>query len=80
MGANAEAFRPGAPVHPTMPLIEGTDGVNKMRIARNHRGITEPLRNIRQGMSISDGLMWRYMRFYLLLTSKTEVGNGPLAG
>ena len=47
----------------TMPLLEGTDGVNKMsKSLRNHIGITEPPGQIfGKLMSISDDLMWRYI-------------------
>jgi len=47
----------------TMPLLEGTDGVNKMsKSLGNYIGITEPP-NEQFGklMSISDELMWRYI-------------------
>jgi tyrosyl-tRNA synthetase len=46
----------------TMPLLEGTDGVQKMsKSLGNYVGINEPP-NEQFGkiMSISDGLMWRY--------------------
>jgi tyrosyl-tRNA synthetase len=51
----------------TMPLIEGTDGVQKMsKSYGNYIGITEPPREMfGKVMSISDSLMWRY---YELLT------------
>ena len=53
------------------PLLEGTDGVNKMsKSLGNYIGITEaPETMFGKVMSISDDLMWRY---YLLLTDKTE--------
>jgi tyrosyl-tRNA synthetase len=46
----------------TMPLLEGTDGVNKMsKSLGNYIGITEPpLEMFGKIMSISDDLMWRY--------------------
>jgi len=46
----------------TMPLLEGTDGVNKMsKSLGNTIGITEPPEEIfGKMMSISDDLMWRY--------------------
>ena len=55
----------------TTPLLEGTDGVNKMsKSLGNYIGITEPPDVMfRKVMQISDELMWRY---YLLLTDKTE--------
>ena len=46
----------------TMPLLEGTDGVNKMsKSLGNYIGITEPPESMfGKIMSISDDLMWRY--------------------
>jgi len=46
----------------TMPLLEGTDGVNKMsKSLGNYIGISEPAAEIfGKIMSISDELMWRY--------------------
>ncbi len=46
----------------TMPLLEGTDGVNKMsKSLGNYIGINEAPENIfGKVMSISDELMWRY--------------------
>ncbi|NJD25768.1 MAG: tyrosine--tRNA ligase [Betaproteobacteria bacterium] len=46
----------------TMPLLEGTDGVNKMsKSLGNYIGISEGPREIfGKVMSISDDLMWRY--------------------
>ncbi|HYX54189.1 MAG TPA: tyrosine--tRNA ligase, partial [Candidatus Limnocylindrales bacterium] len=51
----------------TMPLLEGTDGVQKMsKSYGNYIGINEPPQEIYgKVMSISDQLMWRY---YELLT------------
>ena len=51
----------------TMPLLEGTDGVQKMsKSYGNYIGINEPPQEIYgKVMSISDELMWRY---YELLT------------
>ena len=45
-----------------MPLLEGTDGVQKMsKSLDNHIGITSPPEEMYgRTMSISDGLMWRY--------------------
>jgi len=53
------------------PLLEGTDGVNKMsKSLGNYIGITEaPEVMFGKVMSISDDLMWRY---YLLLTDKSQ--------
>ena len=47
----------------TMPLLEGLDGVNKMsKSLGNYVGIAEPANEIfGKLMSISDGLMWRYI-------------------
>jgi tyrosyl-tRNA synthetase len=46
----------------TMPLLEGTDGINKMsKSLGNYIGISEPAETIfGKLMSISDELMWRY--------------------
>ncbi len=54
----------------TMPLLEGTDGVQKMsKSYGNYIGITEaPQEMFGKVMSISDDLMWRY---YELLTDVT---------
>ncbi len=51
----------------TMPILEGTDGVNKMsKSLNNYIGISEaPQEMFGKLMSISDKLMWRY---YNLLT------------
>ena len=59
----------------TMPLLEGTDGVQKMsKSYGNYIGITEPPQEIfGKVMSISDDLMWRY---YELLTDVTEAEIG----
>jgi tyrosyl-tRNA synthetase len=53
----------------TMPLLEGTDGVQKMsKSLRNYIGISEaPEEMFGKVMSISDDLMWRY---YELLSDK----------
>jgi tyrosyl-tRNA synthetase len=53
-----------------MPLLEGTDGVQKMsKSLGNYIGINEPPQEIfGKVMSISDDLMWRY---YELLTDRT---------
>jgi len=47
----------------TMPLLEGTDGVDKMsKSLGNYVGISEPPQTIfGKLMSISDELMWRYI-------------------
>ncbi len=51
----------------TTPLLEGTDGVDKMsKSLGNYIGVTEPPETMyAKLMSISDDLMWRY---YVLLT------------
>jgi tyrosyl-tRNA synthetase len=53
----------------TMPLLEGTDGVQKMsKSLKNYVGINEPPEQIfGKIMSIADDLMWRY---YELLSDK----------
>ncbi len=47
----------------TLPLLEGTDGVNKMsKSLGNYVGISEPPEEMfGKLMSISDALMWRYL-------------------
>ncbi len=54
----------------TVPLLEGTDGVEKMSKSKgNYIGITEPPKVMfRKVMGISDTLMWRYWE---LLTDKS---------
>jgi tyrosyl-tRNA synthetase len=65
----------------TTPLLEGTDGVEKMSKSKgNYIGITEPPKDMyRKVMGISDDLMWRY---YELLTDKSveDIGNMRTAG
>jgi tyrosyl-tRNA synthetase len=60
----------------TMPILEGTDGVQKMsKSYGNYIGINEPPQEIYgKVMSISDELMWRY---YELLTDRkvAEIGQ-----
>ncbi|MCD6460465.1 tyrosine--tRNA ligase [bacterium] len=55
----------------TMPILEGTDGVQKMsKSLNNYIGIAEQPKDIfGKVMSISDNLMFRYLR---LLTDRTE--------
>ena len=55
----------------TTPLLEGTDGVEKMsKSLGNYIGVTEaPETSYAKLMSISDELMWRY---YTLLTDVSE--------
>jgi tyrosyl-tRNA synthetase len=57
-----EAYRQEPQVVMTLPLLEGTDGVNKMsKSLGNYIGITEdPDSMFGKVMSISDDLMWRY--------------------
>ncbi|MCF2856761.1 tyrosine--tRNA ligase [Pseudoalteromonas sp. SMS1] len=66
-----------------MPLLEGTDGVQKMsKSLGNYIGITDaPTEMFGKVMSISDDLMWRY---YELLSAKSlaeiEALKGEVAG
>lgn len=55
----------------TMPLLEGTDGVEKMSKSKgNYIGITEPANTMfAKVLSISDTLMWRW---YTLLSFRAE--------
>ena len=57
-----EAYGQERQVVLTMPLLEGTDGVNKMsKSLGNYIGITEdPDSMFGKVMSVSDTLMWRY--------------------
>jgi len=71
----------------TMPILEGTDGVQKMsKSLNNYIGINDPAKEIfAKVMSISDELMWRY--FDLLsdrpleevqsLREEVETGRNP---
>jgi tyrosyl-tRNA synthetase len=67
-----------------MPLLEGTDGANKMsKSLGNYIGINEPPREIfGKVMSISDDLMWRYYELLSFRGSdeiarlRREVGEG----
>ena len=68
MGRNLQReYKQEAQVAVVMPLLEGTDGVQKMsKSLGNYIGINEPPSEIfGKVMSISDDLMWRY---YELLT------------
>jgi tyrosyl-tRNA synthetase len=58
----------------TMPLLEGTDGVEKMSKSKgNYIGVTEPPSEMfGKIMSISDDLMWRYYEL-LSLRSPSEI-------
>jgi tyrosyl-tRNA synthetase len=55
----------------TMPLLEGTDGVDKMSKSKNNTiGITEPANTMfAKVLQVSDELMWRW---YLLLSWRPE--------
>ena len=55
----------------TMPLLEGTDGVEKMSKSKNNYiGIAEPANTMfAKILSISDALMWKY---YTLLSFRSE--------
>jgi tyrosyl-tRNA synthetase len=57
----------------TMPLLEGTDGVNKMsKSLGNYIGITdEPQEMFGKLMSISDVLMWRYLELLSFVSMST---------
>ncbi len=71
MGRNLQReYQQEAQVCVIMPLLEGTDGVQKMsKSLGNYIGINEPPQEIfGKVMSISDDLMWRY---YELLTDLT---------
>lgn len=71
MGRNLQReYQQEAQVAVIMPLLEGTDGVQKMsKSLGNYIGIDEPPSEIfGKVMSISDDLMWRY---YELLTDAT---------
>lgn len=58
----------------TLPLLEGLDGVQKMsKSLGNYIGLTEDPRDIfGKAMSVSDEIMWRYMRLVLCM-SESEV-------
>src|SRR5258706_4047128 len=68
----------------TMPLLEGTDGVEKMSKSKNNYiGISEPpFEMFGKVMSISDALMWRWYDLISLRPNeelaqlKREVANG----
>jgi tyrosyl-tRNA synthetase len=71
MGRNLQReYKQGPQVVLTMPLLEGTDGVQKMsKSLGNFIGIDEPPADMfGKIMSISDDLMWRY---YEVLTDFT---------
>jgi tyrosyl-tRNA synthetase len=60
----------------TMPLLEGTDGVDKMsKSLGNYVGISEPPQAIfGKLMSISDELMWRYVELLSFESLETIAG------
>ncbi|HQT80559.1 MAG: tyrosine--tRNA ligase [Ferrovum sp. 37-45-19] len=60
----------------TMPLLEGTDGINKMsKSQNNYIGINEaPSDQFGKLMSISDELMWRYYEL-LSFSSLSSIAN-----
>src|SRR6185295_15825058 len=71
MGRNLQReYQQEAQICVIMPLLEGTDGVQKMsKSLGNYIGINEPAAEMfGKVMSITDDLMWRY---YELLTDKT---------
>jgi tyrosyl-tRNA synthetase len=59
----------------TMPLLEGTDGVNKMsKSLGNYIGINEPPNEIfGKVMRLSDDLMWRYYELLSFAKSLDEI-------
>jgi len=71
----------------TMPILEGTDGINKMsKSLGNYIGINEPTDEMfGKLMSISDDLMWRYFDLLSLRSSSdiqklqesTRMGANP---
>jgi tyrosyl-tRNA synthetase len=63
----------------TMPLLEGTDGIEKMSKSKNNYvGITESANTMfAKILSISDELMWRY---YTLLSFRSEAEIAALKG
>jgi tyrosyl-tRNA synthetase len=88
MGREVQKHRNQAPQSIlTMPLLEGTDGVNKMsKSLGNHIGIAEPAEEIfGKLMSISDELMWHYIELLSFETPEkvaakkraTEQGLNP---
>jgi tyrosyl-tRNA synthetase len=59
----------------TMPLLEGTDGVNKMsKSLGNYIGINEaPNQILGKTMSISDDLLWRYLELLSFERSLADI-------
>jgi len=67
----------------TMPLLEGTDGVEKMsKSLGNYIGIAEPAQEIfGKLMRISDELMWRYMELLSFQNLKSiQAAKAAVAG
>lgn len=70
----------------TLPLLEGLDGVQKMsKSLNNYIGLTDsPKDMFGKAMSVSDELMWRYMRLVLCMPQErlteleNQVRNGDL--
>jgi len=79
-----EAYGQEPQIVMTMPLLEGTDGVNKMsKSLGNYIGINEsPSEMFGKTMSISDELMWRYFELLSfrplaeIATLRREVSEG----
>jgi tyrosyl-tRNA synthetase len=71
-----EAFGQEPQVVLTMPLLEGTDGINKMsKSLGNYIGVAEaPDSMFGKVMSISDDLMWRYYEL-LSFRSVTDIAG-----
>jgi len=82
-----EAYGQEAQVVMTVPLLEGTDGIDKMSKSRgNYVGISEsPDAMLGKIMSISDELMWRWYELLSFrplgdiaaLKRETEAGRNP---
>ena len=66
----------------TTPLLEGTDGVQKMsKSLGNYIGVTEPAEVMfAKLMSISDELMWRYYALLTDLLARASSGSEKAAG
>src|SRR5664279_519403 len=60
-----------------MPLLEGTDGVNKMsKSLGNYIGINEPANEIfGKIMRLSDTMMWRYFELLSFAKSMADIGR-----
>ncbi len=78
MGRNLQReYDQEAQVAVIMPLLEGTDGVQKMsKSLGNYIGIDEPPSEIfGKVMSISDDLMWRYYELLTDLYDRRDYAN-----